>query len=230
MALLELRDVHRDFGGVRAVDGVSMALDAGALHALVGPNGCGKSTLFNLVTGAIAPTSGSISLRGIEIGGQPPHRIARLGVACKFQVASVFDELTVEQNLSVAALSKADADRELARTGLAGLRHSVAGTLSHGQRQWLELAMVLARQPALLLLDEPTAGMTAAETAATVDLIRTVAADGNLTVWVIEHDVGFLEQLSCPVTVMARGRVVRTGTMAEIRSDPHVQNIYFGAA
>ncbi len=229
MALLELRDVHRDFGGVRAVDGVSMTLDAGALHALVGPNGCGKSTLFNLVTGAIAPTSGSISLRGIEIGGQPPHRIARLGVACKFQVASVFDELTVEQNLSVAAHSSADADRELARTGLARLRHSVAGMLSHGQRQWLELAMVLARRPALLLLDEPTAGMTAAETAATVDLIRTVAADGNLAVWVIEHDVGFLEKLSCPVTVMARGRVVRTGTMAEIRSDPHVQKIYFGA-
>ena len=228
MALLELHDVHRDFGGVHAVDGISVTLDAGELRALVGPNGCGKSTLFNLITGALAPSAGSIRFGGREIGALAPHRIAQLGIARKFQVATVFDELTVAENVALAA--RRPTSQALARTGLAARRDALAGTLSHGERQWLELAMVLAQAPRLVLLDEPTAGMTAAETDATVTLIRDIAATGDVATWVIEHDVAFLERLACPVTVMARGRIVRTGTVSEIRSDAAVQALYFGGA
>jgi ABC-type uncharacterized transport system ATPase subunit len=238
MAFLDLIELRKCFGGVVAVDGFSLALEAGALHALVGPNGCGKSTLFNLITGMFAPDSGRIRVGGQDIAGWPAHRIARLGVGRKFQVPAVFPELSVAENLAVPGLARGrvghwhpapEGERALLeRIRLDGQRTRLAGELSHGERQWLEIGMLLALKPRLLLLDEPTAGMTAAETAETARLIRDIAVDGQATILVIEHDVGFIERLDCPLTVMAKGRVLRTGTFASIRADAEVRALYFG--
>ena len=176
---------------------------------------------------------------GQDITGWPVHRIARAGIGRKFQVPAVFDELTVLENLCLPRwakgrlpmLARADlmpAEDQLARVHLAGKGAVRAGTLSHGERQWLEIGMLLAAKARLLLLDEPTAGMTQAETAATAGLIRAVAA--SATVLVIEHDIGFIEALGCPVTVMARGRILCSGSFAEVRADARVRELYFGRA
>ena len=235
MTFLTLENVHKDFGGVAAVDGVDLSLALGELRALVGPNGCGKSTIFNLITGSLRPTTGRIVLEGADLAGLPPHRIARLGVGRKFQVPTVFGELTVAENLDLAGAagdrwgSGPRADLDLAkRVYLQDQTGDLAKALSHGQRQWLEIGMVLAARPRLMLLDEPTAGMTAFETAATVDLIRVIAARDGVTILVIEHDTGFLERLDCQITVMAKGKILRSGTYGEIRADGHVRALYFG--
>jgi ABC-type uncharacterized transport system ATPase subunit len=239
VALLEIEGLRKDFGGLAAVDGIDLALEEGALHALVGPNGCGKSTLFNLITGALRPSGGRVRFAGRDITGWPAWRIARAGIGRKFQVPAVFDELTVLENLCLPRwskgrlpmLAKADlvpGEGQLARIHLAHKGSVRAGALSHGERQWLEIGMLLAVDARLLLLDEPTAGMTQAETAATAGLIRRVAE--NATVLVIEHDIGFIEALACPVTVMAKGRILCSGSFAEIRADPHVRELYFGRA
>jgi urea transport system ATP-binding protein len=239
VALLEIERLQKTFGGLAAVDGVDLALEEGALHALVGPNGCGKSTLFNLITGALVPTGGRVRFAGQDITGWPVHRIARAGIGRKFQVPAVFDELSVLENLCLPRWSKArlplltradlvPGEVQLARIHLSGKGSARAGALSHGERQWLEIGMLLAASARLLLLDEPTAGMTQAETAATAGLIRSVAA--SATVLVIEHDIGFIEALGCPVTVMARGRILCSGSFAEIRADVRVRELYFGRA
>ena len=239
MSLLELDEVRKDFGGLAAVDDFSFRLEAGGVHALIGPNGCGKSTLFNLISGALPLSGGSIRFDGREIGGLQPFEISRLGIGRKFQVPEVFEELTVEQNLWVpgwtgARLSPwrratgAGHDRILDRIRLTDKRAQRAGELSHGERQWLEIGMVLASHARLLLLDEPTAGMTQAETAATADLVREIVADGVATVLVIEHDMGFIRRLDCPVTVMAKGKVLKSGTYEALQTDPEVRALYFG--
>jgi ABC-type uncharacterized transport system ATPase subunit len=238
VALLEIEGLRKDFGGLAAVDGVDFALAEGDLHALVGPNGCGKSTLFNLITGALPPSGGRVRFAGEDITGWPAWRIARAGIGRKFQVPAVFDELTVLENLALPRwaaarlpmLARADlAPRnDLARLHLAGKGAVRAGALSHGERQWLEIGMLLAANARLLLLDEPTAGMTQGETVATAGLIRRVA--GAATVLVIEHDIGFIEALACPVTVMAKGRILCSGSFAEIRADARVHELYFGRA
>jgi ABC-type uncharacterized transport system ATPase subunit len=238
VALLEIEGLRKDFGGLAAVDGVDFALAEGDLHALVGPNGCGKSTLFNLITGTLPPSGGRVRFAGEDITGWPAWRIARAGIGRKFQVPAVFDELTVLENLALPRwaaarlpmLARADlAPRnDLARLHLAGKGAVRAGALSHGERQWLEIGMLLAANARLLLLDEPTAGMTQGETVATAGLIRRVA--GAATVLVIEHDIGFIEALACPVTVMAKGRILCSGSFAEIRADARVHELYFGRA
>jgi urea transport system ATP-binding protein len=239
LALLEIEGLRKSFGGLTAVDGVDLALEEGSLHALVGPNGCGKSTLFNLITGALAPSGGRVRFAGDDITGWPVHRIARAGIGRKFQVPAVFDELSVLENLCLPRWSKgrlplltrADlsaGEDQLARIHLAAKSTVRAGALSHGERQWLEIGMLLAAKARLLLLDEPTAGMTQAETAATAGLIRSVA--GSATVLVIEHDIGFIEALGCPVTVMARGRILCSGSFAEVRADARVRELYLGRA
>lgn len=234
MPLLSLENLHKDFGGVAAVDGVDLELETGELRALVGPNGCGKSTLFNLITGALRPNAGRILLDSRDIAGLAPHRIARLGVGRKFQVPAVFDELTVAENLNIGRsatghFTSRSGDGLAERIHLAGKEGLPAAALAHGQRQWLEIGMVLASRPRLMLLDEPTAGMTAAETATTVDLIRDIGAQSPVTILVIEHDTGFLERLACPVTVMAKGRILRSGNYDTIRADAQVRALYFGA-
>ncbi len=239
LAHLEIDDLRRSFGGLAAVDGVSFTMDKGDLQVLVGPNGCGKSTLFNLITGALKVSGGVVRFDGQKITGLPAYKIARAGIGRKFQVPAIFDELTVQENLTAPAwvgtrlqlLSQPelqDIDAVLARIGLHDQRHRPAAVLSHGQKQWLEIGMLLSSPARLLLLDEPTAGMTFEETARTADLIQNIVRDGAHTVLVIEHDMGFVERLNCPVMVMSRGRILRSGSYAELRHDAEIKALYFG--
>jgi urea transport system ATP-binding protein len=242
--LLEIRDVTKEFGGVRALAGVNLAINPGELLCLIGPNGCGKTTLFNVITGAFPPTTGHVFCNGANITGLAPHRIGRLGIGRKFQVPGIYPTLSVVENLEIARASAAAhkgplgllrADHEasslnhlLERFGLAGAVAKPAGSLAHGQKQWLEIAMLLASKPRLLLLDEPTAGMTSAETAATADLIARIRQESGVAVLVIEHDMNFVRRLDCPVVVMIRGAVFCRGRYAEVQADPIVREAYLG--
>ena len=232
--LLEVAGVEKDFGGVRAADGLDLALGEGEMLCLIGPNGCGKTTLFNLITGALRPDAGSVSFSGEELIGREPHEIARRGILRKFQVPGIYPDLTVAENLTVAIVDSGDEaasriDELLALARLEEKRNLPAGSLAHGEKQWLEISMVLARKPRLLLLDEPTNGMTAAETAATVALIRDLHGRFGCAVLVIEHDMGFVRDLACPVALMVRGRIERQGSYEEIQADPLVREVYLGA-
>ncbi|WP_340118997.1 ATP-binding cassette domain-containing protein [Pelagibius sp. 7325] len=232
--LLEVAEVEKDFGGVRAAAGLSLTLAEGEMLCLIGPNGCGKTTLFNLVTGALKPDSGSLRFAGKDLIGLEPYQVARLGILRKFQVPGIYPELSVAENLTVALVGSEEAGDArladlLALARLEGKRGQEAGRLAHGEKQWLEIAMVLARRPRLLLLDEPTNGMTAAETAATVALIRDLHRRFGCAVLVIEHDMGFVRELGCPVALMVRGRIERRGSYEELQADPLVREVYLGA-
>ena len=233
--MLEVAGLEKDFGGVRAADGLSLTLGAREMLCLIGPNGCGKTTLFNLITGAIPADRGSLTFDGQTLRGLEPYQIARRGILRKFQVPGIYPELTVRENLVLAAGGRSDeapgdieALLDLAR--LSGRGQLPAGSLAHGEKQWLEIAMVLAGRPRLLLLDEPTNGMTGAETAATVALIRDLHRDHGCAVLVIEHDMGFVRELDCPVALMLRGRIERRGSFAELQADPLVRDAYLGQA
>lgn len=233
MSFLELKSLTKNFGGLCAVDGFSLDIAKGSVNALVGPNGCGKSTLFNLITGTIRADSGKVLFAGTDITGRPPHEIARLGIGRKFQVPAIFDELTVRENLIVASRKRSDRAAQgdiLAQIQLKDQADTLAGELAHGQKQWLEIGLLLAQAPALILLDEPTAGMTAPETRATAELIHRINRDRGLTVLVIEHDMGFIEHLACPVHVMSKGKILKSGNFSEIRNDADVKALYFGTA
>jgi urea ABC transporter ATP-binding protein UrtD len=245
-ALLEVDDVTKAFGGVRALGGVSLAIDDRGLRCIIGPNGCGKTTLFNVITGAFRPTSGTVRFAGRDITGLRPHQISRLGIARKFQVPGIYPNLSVAENLEVplvtaraqrsllgllrGAARRSDGRELLARFRLAEHAAEPAGALAHGQKQWLEIAMLLAGEARLLLLDEPTAGMTVAETAKSADLIREIHATTEVAVLIIEHDMSFVERLDCPVVVMMRGAVVCEGSYQEIQRDPGVRAAYLGQA
>jgi urea transport system ATP-binding protein len=238
--VLVVRGLRRRFAGLEALDGLDLSVRRGELLAIIGPNGAGKSTLFNVVTGLLPPTAGTVELDGRDVTGTPPHRIVRLGVGRKFQVPNVFDGLPVRQNLVVAARGRdglrgllgrdrADHDRIegiLQRLHLIEKAHIVASKLSHGERQWLEIGAVLAGDPQLLLLDEPTAGMTMRETRMTEDLLRTLS-EGH-TIVVIEHNIRFVREVARRVVVMHRGRVLADGPISEIERDERVRDVYLG--
>jgi urea transport system ATP-binding protein len=238
--VLVVRGLRRRFAGLEALDGLDLSVRRGELLAIIGPNGAGKSTLFNVVTGLLPPTAGTVELDGRDVTGTPPHRIARLGVGRKFQVPNVFDGLSVRQNLVVAArgrdgvrglLGRDRADRDriegiLQRLRLDEKAHIVASELSHGERQWLEIGAVLASDPRLLLLDEPTAGMTMRETRMTEDLLRTLS-EGH-TIVVIEHNIRFVREVARRVVVMHRGRVLADGPISQIERDERVRDVYLG--
>ncbi len=237
--LLAVEGVEKHFGGLRVLQGVDLRLDPGDLRCIIGPNGCGKTTLFNVITGAFPPDAGRVALDGREITGLPPHVIARGGVARKFQVPGIYPTLSVAENLEVplrAARGRRSARAlqgmgELLREfGLERYRTEPAGTLAHGLKQWLEIAMLIACAPRLLLLDEPTAGMSGAETSATVALIRRIQRERGVAVLVIEHDMNFVRELDCPVVVMLRGAVLFEGTYDDVRRHPEVREAYLGQA
>ncbi len=231
--LLETRGLIMRFGGVTAVAGADFSLGAGELRCLIGPNGAGKSTFFKCLIGQLRPTAGEILFDGASIVGEEPHAIARRGIAIKTQVPSLFDGLSVRENLRLAAArtrSRADTRKavdEIVRlVGLADRGGSLASQLPHGQRQWLELGLVLACDPRLMLLDEPTAGMTKQEVARTAEIIREIGRDR--AVIVVEHDMQFIQMIAGRVTVFHQGRILAEDTMDNILADERVRDVYLG--
>ncbi|MDQ2943869.1 MAG: ATP-binding cassette domain-containing protein, partial [Candidatus Dormibacteraeota bacterium] len=231
---LEARSLVKMFGGLKAVDSISLGFPAGQLHCLIGPNGAGKSTFFNLLVGRYRPTEGKILLEGRPITGLLPHQRAQRGIGIKLQVPSIYRELSVQENVWLAAFAKmsdkrqaeAAVDRVLARIGLVERATNRAGDLSHGEQQWLEIGMVIASSPDVILLDEPTAGMTHEETIRTVELVRGLAE--TATVVVVEHDMEFVQRLDAPVTVLHEGRILAQGPLSDIRRDQKVLDVYLG--
>jgi branched-chain amino acid transport system ATP-binding protein len=231
------------FGGLRAVDDVSFAAERNRITAIIGPNGAGKSTLFNLISGALPPRTGSVVFDGRICTGAPPYRMQALGLGRSFQITNLFPELTVSENLRLAAqvlepvgrwffpvpASRAAGTRVdalLDRFGLAPKAGELAGTLSHGDQRRLEIAISIAAEPTLLLLDEPTQGMSHGDTADTAKLIKELGR--QTSVLLIEHDIDLVMAISDHVIVMAQGRKLAEGTPAAVRANPAVQAAYFG--
>lgn len=243
-ALLETRGLVKTFGGLRAVDGVDLVVEQGRIHAVIGPNGAGKTTLFNVITGYLRPTAGRVLFRGQDITGWPPHRVARAGLARTFQVTNIFPRLTVLESVQVALAAARGREKDplrwsdrafrdealtlLADVGLVGLADCQARALSHGDQRALEVALALATGPKLLILDEPTAGMSPWETERTVDLIYEVARRRGLTVILCEHDMQVVFKISDWITVMHQGRVIAEGLPDQIRRNETVVQVYLG--
>src|SRR5690606_12321988 len=233
-ALLETRELSRSFGGLAAVAAVSLEVEAGEIHCLIGPNGAGKSTLFKLVVGTYEPSAGQVLFAGRDVTQRKPYERVGLGMSIKMQVPSVFRELPVWQNLRIALQRRLhgtelarEADRLLDFLDLGGEADQLAGNLSHGQQQWLEIGMALTLRPTLLLLDEPTAGMSPEETFRTGEMIKQLNAEG-MTILVVEHDMAFIRQIAQRVTVLHFGRVFAQGSIEAIIADPRVAEIYLG--
>ena len=231
--VLETRNLSRHFGGVVAVDRVDFTLWDNELRCLIGPNGAGKSTFFKCLTGQLEPTDGDIVIRDFHAGGRQPHEVARLGVGIKTQVPNVFDGLTVEENIWLAARRWHDGPRARALTGqtlerlkLGDIRADTVGELAHGQRQWVELGMVVAAEPWLVLLDEPAAGMTHEEVVRTAELIKEI--NQTATMIVVEHDMQFIRMIADQVTVFHEGAILIEDTMDVVSNDARVREVYLG--
>ena len=240
--LLELRGVTVSFDGFLALNDLNLALQPGELRAVIGPNGAGKTTFLDVITGKVQPTKGSLWFRGRPLVGITEHRIARLGIGRKFQTPRVYQNLTTRRNLELAVsrnasplsllfspLEEESRDRVqhlLNVVGLASQAGLQAGGLSHGQKQWLEIAMLVGQNPELLLVDEPVAGLTDEETERTAALLKDLS--GQHTVLVIEHDMDFIRDLQAPVTVLHEGHVLCEGPMDRVQNDPRVIEVYLG--
>lgn len=242
--LLSVREVRKSFGGIQAVDGVSFDLQRGEICALIGPNGAGKTTLFNTLTGQLKADEGSVMFRGQSITGLPPYAIWRRGVSRTFQITATFSTLSVLENVQVARLSHAgrslallaearrlEVERSmnlLAQVGLADEARRAAGVLSYGDLKKLELAIALASDPALLLLDEPTAGMAPSERGALMSLTSSIARDRELTILFTEHDMDVVFASADRIMVLHQGRVLAEGNPAEVRENEEVHKVYLG--
>lgn len=242
--LLKVEGLTKRFDGLVAVRGVDLEVWPGERRAVIGPNGAGKTTLFNMVTGYLTPDAGRVTFNGADITGQPTYRIARAGIGRAFQITSIFPKLTVFENVQLGVLSRRgesakmvgpvqDRHRDevleiLEAVGLGSVPDLAAGSLSHGDQRALELAISLALEPKLLLLDEPTAGMAPAETERTMELVRRLAAERRLTLLFCEHDMEVVFGTADRILVMHQGRRLAEGTPEEIRSDPEVKSVYLG--
>jgi len=231
--LIETRSLNVRFGGVHATRDVNFSLAENELRCVIGPNGAGKSTFFKLLTGQVKPTSGQILFRGKDISNMQPHEPGRLGIGIKTQVPSLFNGLSVWENVWLSARrlnSTAQANRitgeTLERVGMAAYRNVQAGLLAHGMRQWVEIGVVIAADPPLILLDEPAAGMSDAEVARTAELILEINRQHALVV--VEHDMNFIRMIARKVTVLHQGTVIKEDTPDRIMSDPLIQQIYLG--
>ncbi|QKC91709.1 ATP-binding cassette domain-containing protein [Mesorhizobium sp. NZP2234] len=228
--LLQAENVGIRFGGLQALEGLNLTVRDKELCCIIGPNGAGKSTFLNVLTGTLRPSSGSVRLLGHDIAGLPLHRIARLGIARKFQIPSVFPNLSVEDNLKVARWGAPSPLRPVGEllelVALTNRAATLAGELAHGQKQWLEIGMALAIEPRLLLLDEPTAGMTPQETMATAQML--LRLKGEFSIVAVEHDIRFVRALNCETLVLHQGRRLRSGPFHDIEADEMVRDVYLG--
>ncbi|MCK9381758.1 MAG: ABC transporter ATP-binding protein [Sulfuritalea sp.] len=249
MALLQVKMVNKSFSGLTALNNVNLDVEEGSVHAIIGPNGAGKSTLLNCFVGRLTPDTGTVLFNGKSLIGLPPHRINQEGVVRVFQTPEIFADLSLYENVMIPTLarrdghfalnawSRADAQikvREkvehiLDDVGLADARHVLAGTLSRGDKRRLELAMCLVQDPKLLLLDEPTAGMSRADTERTIELLKRIG-ERRITKIIIEHDMQVVFSLATRISVLAQGTVIAEGDPAAIKGDARVQEAYLGGA
>jgi len=239
--LLRIGDLVVAFDAFHAVDGLDLVLHEQEVRFVIGPNGAGKTTLVDAITNLVEPTSGSIVFAGEELAGRKEHAIVRAGIGRTFQTPSVFEELSVLENVDIAASFRLpfrsllrrrkgmsdEVAQALESVELAELGDDPAGSLSHGQKQWLEVAMVLVQRPRLLLLDEPVAGMTEKERLRTGELVTRIAQEG-MTVLVVEHDMDFVRRFAHKVTVMHEGKILTEGTVAEVQRNETVREVYLG--
>ena len=245
--VLHVADVHKRFGGLHALADIDLQVEEGKTHAIIGPNGAGKSTLLNVIIGKLAPTSGQVVFDGAILTGRKPHQINQLGIARVFQTPEIFSDLSVLHNVMIPAFAKRDGDfglnmlraldsetaiREealhmLEDVGLVNRRDTLAGSLSRGDKRRMELAMCLIQHPRLLLLDEPTAGMSRHDTNTTIELLKKIKSRG-MTKVIIEHDMHVVFSLADTISVLAQGKIITTGPPKQIRDDPRVQQAYLG--
>ena len=240
--LLNLKDVSVSFEGFLALNNLNLSLNPGELRAVIGPNGAGKTTFLDVITGKVKPTNGDVLFKWKSIVGKKEHKIARIGVGRKFQSPRVFENLSVRENLEISVSQYAspikliasdlnkdklsEIEKLLTIVNLLEQSEVKAGSLSHGQKQWLEIAMLLGQKPSLMLIDEPVAGLTDEETELTADLLKSLA--GENTVLVIDHDMEFIRRLESQVTVLNQGSVLCEGSMDEIQNDQKVIEVYLG--
>ena len=249
MAALEVSGLKKSFGGLKALNDVNLSVQFGTVHAIIGPNGAGKSTLLNAFVGRLIPDEGSVVFDGISLVGKQPHEINQAGVVRVFQTPEIFGELSLLDNVLIPAFSHRDGEfklngwsraaeqahvHEVAKhmledVGLYGKRDMIANSLSRGDKRRLELAMCLSQEPKLLLLDEPTAGMSRADTNSTIDLLQRLG-DGKVTKIIIEHDMHVVFSLAEKISVMAQGAIIAEGAPDAIKNDPRVQEAYLGGA
>ena len=244
--MLRVQELQKSFGDFKAVNGAHLTVEKGQLVAVIGPNGAGKTTLFNLITGQLQPDGGSIVFNDENINKLPPYKICRKGIARSFQIANVFPRLPVFRNVQVSVLSQQklsnklfhpasqmaveETSRILESVGLLDKKFDVAGSLSHGDKRTLEIAIALGNEPELLILDEPTAGMSPEETTATMSLIQTLADKQGLTILFCEHDMEVVFNVAQSIMVMQQGYTIIQGTPEEVRQNSEVQKAYLGGA
>ncbi len=228
--LLETRELSRSFGGLKAVSGVDFQLEKGEVRAVIGPNGAGKTTFVSLISGRLQPSSGRVLFEGEDVTALPAFKRVRRGIAYTFQITSIYASLSAEENVALAAHQpgRGGSIAHLARVGLADRAAQIAGTLSYGHQRLLEVAMGLALKPKLLILDEPTQGLSDAEIEGFIALVREVAKEA--TVLLIEHNMAVVMELAHRITVLDRGSILAEGSPAEIRASAAVQSAYLGTA
>lgn len=234
--ILELINVSKQFGGIHAVQDFNLTVKKGELHCLIGPNGAGKTTIFKLITGLYPVSSGRINFKGNDITNLDASKRARIGLSIKMQIPGVYEELTLRENIRIAAGNylmkneiESEIDRLLKLVKIDNIGDPVVKNMSHGQQQWLEIAMVLASKPDLLLLDEPVAGMGPEETYFTAKLVKKLNEKG-ITILFIDHDMDFVKTIAKKITVLHFGKKFADGTVEEIINNPDVKNIYLGNA
>ena len=248
MPLLECRGLVRRFGALTAVENVDMTVEPGEIRAVIGPNGAGKSTLFNLITATLKPSAGEVVFAGQNITGLPVHAVAQKGIARTFQLCHVFPALTARENVRIAAQARDSrrwrfvggggllassariADEALERLRLTRFADVAAAMLSHGDQRLLEVAMAIAQEPRLLMLDEPTQGLSLEETERAVQILKGMLHAGNLSVLLVEHDMEVVFKLADNITVLHRGRVIADGKPAAVRANAEVRRAYLGGA
>jgi len=242
--MLQVETLRKSFDGFKAVDGANLNVEKGELVAVIGPNGAGKTTLFNLITGQLKPDEGKVVFKGEDIAGLAPYQVCKKGIARSFQVVNIFPRLTVFENVQVAVFSQQrksttlfsparkmainETNSILESVGLLDKREATSGSLSHGDQKVLEIAMALGNRPELLILDEPTAGMSPEETSATMELIKKLASTRGLTILFCEHDIEVVFSIARQIMVMHQGRTIIQAGPDEVRSNKEVQDAYLG--